>query len=111
MRGSGGEVEVASEDVQYAGKTDPPFENRDGFRRKSGEVKGLGFVGGLWVLQRPRRFRSWGFFFGAGFAAFGGLVEGVERRADFLAGLDAGFVFRFGMGKSLCPGLPEISGR
>jgi hypothetical protein len=56
-------------------------------------------------------FRSWGFFFGAGFAAFRGLVEGVERGADFLASLDAGFVFPFGIGKDLCPGLPEISGR
>ena len=56
-------------------------------------------------------FRTRGFFFGAGFDAFRGLVEAVERRADFLAGLDAGFVFRFGMGKSLCPGLPEISAR
>ena len=52
-----------------------------------------------------------GFFFGAGFVAFGRLVEGVERRADLLAGLDAAFVVRFDTGKSLCPGLPEIRGR
>ena len=41
-------------------------------------------------------FRPVGFFFGAGFAAFGRLVEGVKRRADFLEGLDAGFIFRVG---------------
>jgi hypothetical protein len=63
------------------------------------------------ALATPEGFRSGDFFFGAGFATFGGLAEGVERRADFLAGMDAGLIFRFGMGKSLCPGLPEISGR
>ena len=54
----------------------------------------LGFVAaaeGFWPV---------GFFFGAGFAAFGGLVERVKRRADFLEGLDAGFVFRVGKGKA-----------
>jgi hypothetical protein len=46
-----------------------------------------------------------GAFLGAGFVAFRGLVE---RRADFFFGLDADVVFRFGMGKSLNSGLPEI---
>jgi hypothetical protein len=41
-----------------------------------------------------------GDFRSAGFAAFGALAEGLERRAGFLAGLDAGFVFRVGMGKA-----------
>ena len=44
-------------------------------------------------LAAAEGFRSAGFFFGSGFAALGGLVEGVERRADFLARLDAGFVY------------------
>ena len=64
---------------------------------------GFGFAG-------TEGFRSRGFFFGRGFTAFRGLVEGVERRADLLAGLDAGFVFRFGMKGTLYPGLPEIPG-
>lgn len=47
-------MEVASEDVQYARKTDPPFENCDRFRRKRGKVKGLGWLcRWVWVLQRP----------------------------------------------------------
>ena len=52
-------------------------------------------------LAEAEVFLSWGFFFAVVNAAFRGLVEGVERRADFLAGLDAGLVFGFGMGKPL----------
>jgi hypothetical protein len=62
------------------------------------------------AFERAEGFRSLDFFFGTGFATFNDLLEGVERRADFSAGLDAAF-FSFGMGTSLSPGLPEISGR
>ena len=43
------------------------------------------------------RFREGDFFGRAGLAAFEGLAEGLERRAGFLAGLSAGFVFPVGM--------------
>ena len=77
---------------------------------KGERSRGWALSAGL-AFERAESFRSWGFFFGAGFATFKGLVDAVERREDFLAGLGAGFVFRFGMGESLCPGLPEISDR
>jgi hypothetical protein len=69
--------------------------------RSSGRV----FSAGL-DFEAAEGFGSWDFFFGAGFARCGGM----GRRAAFLAGLDAGFVFRFGIGKSLSPCLPEITG-
>jgi hypothetical protein len=50
-------------------------------------------------LAEAEVFRSWDFFFAVVSGPFRGLVESVERRADFLAGVDAGFVFRFVMGK------------
>lgn len=41
-----------------------------------------------------------GVFRRAGFLGFDGLADGLECRAGFLAGLDAGFGFRVGMGRS-----------
>jgi hypothetical protein len=113
VSGSGRELQVACEDVRYAGQANPPLEDCDGFRRKGGEVEGLDSVPGF--EYRSRTLPGEDLFSRAGLAAFEGLAEDSERWPGFLAGLCAGFVFRVGMRRALLrsirdPGRLEVPG-